>query len=80
MSEQWLKSNTKNRKAAQPTINAYAEDMAAGRWELTNQGIAFYESGELADGQHALQWQSLGQTRPFQCGHLWLKSIGNQWY
>ncbi len=54
MAEQWLKLNTKNRKAAQPTINAYAEDMAAGRWELTNQGIAFYESGELADGQHRL--------------------------
>lgn len=54
MAEQWLKSNTRNRKAAQPTINAYAADMAAGRWELTNQGIAFYETGELADGQHRL--------------------------
>jgi len=54
MAEQWLKSNTKNRKPAERTINAYASDMAAGRWELTNQGIAFYETGELADGQHRL--------------------------
>jgi hypothetical protein len=32
----------------------YARDMEAGRWQLTHQGIAFNNSGELIDGQHRL--------------------------
>lgn len=44
-----------NRRQRAHKISAYAADMKAGRWQLTNQGIAFYENGDLADGQHRLE-------------------------
>lgn len=51
----WLKQNTEsNRKPSIRTIEAYAREMQAGRWQLTHQGIAFNQSGELVDGQHRL--------------------------
>lgn len=48
------KGNTRNRNLSPTKVNLYADDMAKGRWTLHHQGIAFYEDGELADGQHRL--------------------------
>ena len=52
----WLsQSNNSNRSLSHHTVSKYASDMAAGRWVATHQNaIAFYEDGDLADGQHRL--------------------------
>lgn len=55
MAKEYLEKNVKNRPINLKTVNKYAEDMASGNWELTHQGIAFNENGELIDGQHRLQ-------------------------
>ena len=53
--DNWLKhTNTRNRNASNATVDAYARDMREGSWELTSQGISFYENNVLADGQHRL--------------------------
>lgn len=55
MAAQWLeKSNTRNRSVSEKTVKAYADDIINNRWELTGQGISFYDDGVLADGQHRL--------------------------
>ena len=55
MAKSWLdKYNKRNRHVREGAIKNYADDMREGRWELTHQGIAFYEDGVLADGQHRL--------------------------
>ena len=55
MAKSWLgKYNKRNRHVRDGAIKNYADDMKEGRWELTHQGIAFYEDGVLADGQHRL--------------------------
>jgi len=55
MAKSWLdKYNKRNRHIRDGAINNYANDMREGRWELTHQGIAFYDDGVLADGQHRL--------------------------
>ena len=46
--------NSSNRPISQTTVNSYATDMENGAFGLTHQGIAFYEDGSLADGQHRL--------------------------
>jgi len=50
----WLEGNTHNRALRDATVQRYARDMAAGRWRLTHQGIAFGPDGTLIDGQHRL--------------------------
>ena len=50
----WLEGNTHNRPLSQQHVERLARDMAAGRWQLTHQGIAFDSSGLLIDGQHRL--------------------------
>lgn len=45
----------RNRRPTKNAIYRYAEDMKNGRWQLTPQGIAFFENGNLADGQHRLK-------------------------
>ena len=50
----WLKKNTLNRNLREETVAKYARDMKDGNWETTHQGIAFYDDGTLADGQHRL--------------------------
>lgn len=52
--KQWLDKNTKNRQIREERAVQYADDMKAGRWRFTHQGIAFYIDGTLADGQHRL--------------------------
>ena len=55
MARRWLDSNTRsNRRPSAKTVDAYAREMAAGRWLVTHQGIAFNQAGELVDGQHRL--------------------------
>lgn len=51
----WLEhTNTRNRTASSRTVDAYARDMQEDKWELTSQGVSFYENDVLADGQHRL--------------------------
>lgn len=54
MAAKFLGANLQNRTISKTTVKAYSDDMKAGRWQLTNQGVAFYENGVLADGQHRL--------------------------
>jgi hypothetical protein len=54
LARQWLEKNTVNRPLRHALVCSYANEMARGRWHLTNQGIAFFEDGALADGQHRL--------------------------
>ena len=51
----WLKtSNKANRSIGERHVDKLANDMILGKWRTTHQGIAFYEDGVLADGQHRL--------------------------
>lgn len=52
--ERWLNSNCNNRSLRDGVVEAYAEDMRTGNWTRCVQPIAFYEDGDLADGQHRL--------------------------
>lgn len=49
-----LLRNTNNRNLSDRLVSKYAQDMKNGDWRITHQGIAFYEDGSLADGQHRL--------------------------
>lgn len=54
-----------NRKHGVRTVAEYAAAMLRGEWELTHQGIAFNEHGELVDGGHRLRAIVLAsQTKP----------------
>ena len=55
MAKKWLKFNVQNRNIRDRHVENLADDMAHGRWEDTHQGIAFYDDGTLADGQHRLE-------------------------
>src|SRR4051812_47344546 len=55
MASQWLRYNNHNRAMRKSVWERYAEDMRAGRWLLTHQGVAFDEEGNLVDGQHRLR-------------------------
>jgi len=50
-----LAMNTNNRSLKTRTVKMYADDIKAGKWMLTNQGIGITKSGVLADGQHRLE-------------------------
>lgn len=50
-----LDANIGNRKINKAQVEMLAGAMERGEWRLTHQGIAFYEDGTLADGQHRLQ-------------------------
>jgi hypothetical protein len=54
LATKWLEGNTHNRKVRDAVVARYAQDMKAGRWKQTHQGIAFDEEGVLIDGQHRL--------------------------
>lgn len=70
MATKWLEGNTHNRPINQETVNRYARDMAAGRWKVTHQAIAWDKDGRLVDGQHRL-WAILqsGATVPLLVIH-----------
>lgn len=55
MAKTMLERNMKNnRPVLKSTVHSYARMMKNGNWNLTHQGIAFDEQGELIDGQHRL--------------------------
>lgn len=54
LAQQFLAKNTSNRKIMNTVVSSYVREMKAGFWHETHQGIAFYEDGTLADGQHRL--------------------------
>jgi hypothetical protein len=55
MAREFLAKNMKNnRHVMKNTVHSYARMMRNGNWNLTHQGIAFDENGELVDGQHRL--------------------------
>lgn len=51
---QLLQRNLSNRNLSDRLVSKYEQDMRSGNWTVTHQGIAFYEDGTLADGQHRL--------------------------
>ena len=51
----WLAKNTQHNRPRRPVVVAgYAEQMKAGQWHLTHQGVAFDVNDALIDGQHRL--------------------------
>jgi hypothetical protein len=52
--EKILNKNTCNRKLRSGVVERYAEDMRNEKWTECIDPIAFYEDGEVADGQHRL--------------------------
>lgn len=52
---EYLNHNIRNRRLRKDAVAMIARDIKAGRFRTTHQGIAFYEDGELADGQHRLR-------------------------
>jgi len=49
-----LDNNKANRKINKAQLAMLVRIMLDGKWRLTHQGVAVYEDGELADGQHRL--------------------------
>ena len=52
--ESLLESNDSNRKVNKQQLEMLVRVMLDGKWRLTHQGVAMYEDGDLADGQHRL--------------------------
>lgn len=54
IAKRYLAKNAHNRPLKRAAIEEYKREMLAGRWILMHQGIAFYSTGELYDGQNRL--------------------------
>lgn len=54
MALEWLACNANNRSLTRADVEYLRDCILAGEWKVTHQGIAFWEDGELADGQHRL--------------------------
>jgi hypothetical protein len=54
LAEHYLSKNVSNRSVSQRLVDKYAREMEQGEWVMNHQGIAFYEDGAVADGQHRL--------------------------
>ena len=54
MAESFLLENNSNRKLNKPQLDMLVRTIKAGNWALTHQGVAIYDDGTLADGQHRL--------------------------
>ncbi|HEY0889433.1 MAG TPA: hypothetical protein VGE38_07475 [Nocardioides sp.] len=52
--QRWLNENKVNRSLRVAKVNQFANDMAAGRWSLSNDAICFAPDGTLLNGQHRL--------------------------
>lgn len=61
----YLTRNVNNRKPSNKTVSIYAREMKMGKWQLTHQGLAFDENGDLLDGQHRL-WAVVEADVPVQ--------------
>lgn len=56
MAKAWLEErNTNNRRIKDRTVQSFAHDMKAGKWDPDASDIKFARTGELIDGQHRLQ-------------------------
>jgi len=68
IADDWLTHcNTHNRKLIDAHVEYLADEMKAGRWRLTHQGIAFSDNRVLLDGQHRLWAVALsGVTVPMR--------------
>ena len=66
IAEDWLfHCNTRNRPLNDKFVNYLVDEIKAGRWQLTHQGIAFSDNQVLLDGQHRLLAVALaGMTVP----------------
>jgi hypothetical protein len=49
-----LSMNINNRRVKKSVVETYKQDIADGRWMLTNQGIGIDSNNVLIDGQHRL--------------------------
>jgi hypothetical protein len=54
MALEWLAANENNRKLRLDDVAYLKNCILSNAWRETHQGIAFYEDGTLADGQHRL--------------------------
>jgi len=54
MALEWLSHNENNRNLRTADVQYLRDCILSGSWRVTHQGIAFYEDGTLADGQHRL--------------------------
>ena len=54
LADQWLDANPRNRSKKLVNLDKLKNDLLHGKFELTHQGIAIAEDGELLDGQHRL--------------------------
>tara|TARA_R110001599_G_scaffold304770_1_gene511079 strand:- start:49 stop:804 length:756 start_codon:yes stop_codon:yes gene_type:complete len=54
MAEGFLQTNKSNRKINKNQLEMIKRTMLNGEWVLTHQGVALYDDGTLADGQHRL--------------------------
>ena len=55
MAKEYLTHNEHNpRKANRLQVEAYARDLAAGKWQLNGETIVFDANGDLKNGQHRL--------------------------
>lgn len=52
--EKWLNANHSNRHLRSGVVERYAQDMRTDNWTNCTAAIAFYEDGDIADGQHRL--------------------------
>ncbi|MFI8265312.1 hypothetical protein [Streptomyces sp. NPDC085665] len=50
-----LRQNRKNRNRRPATVDAYARDIANGRWPLNGETVKVATNGDLLDGQHRLE-------------------------
>lgn len=50
----YIETMNGNRPVRQPRVDFLANQMAAGKWRKTHQGIAFDTEGRLSDGQHRM--------------------------
>ncbi len=54
MASEFLSRNGSNRRVNQKQLDMLVREIESGNWRLTHQGVAFYDDGQLADGQHRL--------------------------
>lgn len=54
MASNWLSTNTINRPVRRARVDGLIAAFKRGEYQMTHQGIAFAETGELLDGQHRL--------------------------
>jgi len=54
MAEEFLSKNNRNRRLNRNSLTKLKNDIKMGRWKTNSNGIGFYSSGDLADGQTRL--------------------------